>query len=111
MVETSLMKLLGASDVGSRSFHRIGHIGSTQDQTSVRIRPELGFETAARIRPNSDSGRPSESGRTRIWDDRPNPAELGFGTAARIRPISDWGLPPGSGRTRIGDHRPNPAEK
>ena len=36
---------------------------------------ELRFGTAARIRPNSDLGRPSESGRTQIGDDRPNPAE------------------------------------
>ena len=51
---------------------------------SARIRPnppvrpnpaELRLGTAARIRPNSDLGRPSESGRTQIGDDRPNPAE------------------------------------
>ena len=42
----------------------------------VRPKPaELGFGTAARIRPNSDLGRPPESGRTQIEDDRPNPAE------------------------------------
>ena len=47
---------------------------------SGRTRPSV------RIRPNSDWGRPSESGRTQIWDGRPNPAELRLGTAARIRP-------------------------
>ena len=50
-------------------------------------------------RPNpAEPARLSESGRTRIWDGRPNPAELRFGTAARIRPNSDWGRPPESGR-------------
>ena len=39
-----------------------------------------------RIRLNSDFGRPSESGRTQIWDGRPNPAELRLGTTAQIRP-------------------------
>ena len=47
---------------------------------SGRTRPSV------RIRPNSDWGRPSESGRTQIWDGRPNPAELRLGTTARIRP-------------------------
>ena len=51
------------------------------------------------VRPNpAEPARPSESGRTRIWDGRPNPAELRFGTAVRIRPNSDWGRPPESGR-------------
>ena len=64
------------------------------------------------VRPNpAEPARPSESGRTRIWDGRPNPAELGFGTSVRIRPNSDLGRPPESGRTQIGDDRPNPAEK
>ena len=57
---------------------------SGRTRPSARIRPnppvrpnpaELGFGTAARIRPNSDLGRPPESGRTQIWDGRPNPAE------------------------------------
>ena len=38
-------------------------------------------------RPNpAEPARPSESGRTQIWDGRPNPAELRLGTTARIRP-------------------------
>ena len=36
----------------------------------------------------SVSARPSECGRTQIWDGRPNPAELGLGTTARIWPKS-----------------------
>ena len=62
---------------------------------SGRTRPSV------RIRPNSDWGRPSESGRTQIWDGRPNPAELRLGTTARIQPNSDWGQPPESGRKNI----------
>ena len=63
------------------------------------------------VRPNpAEPARPSESGRTQIWDGRPNPAELRFGTAVRIRPSSDWGRPPECGRTQIWDGRPNPAE-
>ena len=39
------------------------------------------------MRPNpAEPARPSESGRTQIWDGRPNPAELRLGTTARIRP-------------------------
>ena len=60
--------------------------------------------------PESEPARPSESGRTQIWDGRPNPAELRFGTAVRIRPNSDLGRPSESGRTQIGDDLPNPAE-
>ena len=44
------------------------------------------LSSSARIRPNPpEPARPPESGRTRKWDGRPNPAELGNGTAARIR--------------------------
>ena len=50
------------------------------------------------------NARPPESGRTQIWDARPDPS-------VRIRPNSDLGRPPESGRTLIGDDRPNPAEK
>ena len=51
------------------------------------------------VRPNpAEPARASESGRTRIWGGRPNPAELRFGTTARIRPSSDWGRPPESSR-------------
>ena len=51
------------------------------------VEPPVGMVVdMLRIRPNSDLGRPPESGRTQIWDGRPNPAELRLGTAARIRP-------------------------
>ena len=54
----------------------MGDWGWTIVDKSVRPNPaELGFGTAVRIRPNSFWGRSSESGRTRIGDDRPNPTE------------------------------------
>ena len=87
---------------------KIGGARSIGAQTVVpRIRT-----AGPQLRPNlAEPARPSESGRTQIWDGRPNPAELRLGTAVRIRPNSDLGRPLESGRTQIGDDRPNPAEK
>ena len=52
------------------------HVQVDEFRPSVRPNPaELRLETAVRIRPNLDLGRPSESGRIQIGDDRPNPVE------------------------------------
>ena len=69
--------------------HSLGYFDAkshclARGRPSARIRPnppvrpnpaELRLGTAAQIRPNSDLGRPPESGRIQIGDDRPNLAE------------------------------------
>ena len=82
------------------------------DANPTRHPPKTMGKLRPPVRPNLvEPARPSESGRTRIWDGRPSPAELRLGTAVRTRPNSDLGRPSESGRTQIGDGRPNPAEK
>ena len=85
-----------ATQFQSRSLAKIAvevQAGGHFDKVIVMI-----DEMISLLRKEEAPARPSESGRTRIWNGRQNPAELRLGTAVRFRPNSDWGRPPESGR-------------